>query len=292
VLLGSTAFSFPYAAMAQSPVGAQDPVAAQESITSFRSDISVNLDRDLYAVRDVVGSSWVIDINGKDKIVSTKEAPHNLKITPVRTEVDNALARMAASRVVQEIHRGAYVNIGVGLPDVVYAGNHGLEIAGRGLSFLEPAAAAARDELRAVTERLESALSAVPGAFVEYKVLTTSVHYRNVAAEDVGRVEQAVREAVGPAAGLFRLGSGKMLWEILPRTDWNKGAAVRWILDRLGEDDILSIYFGDDQTDENAFRALPDGLTFKVGCEGGTDAKYRVTGPLAVEEFLEWLAKQ
>jgi trehalose 6-phosphate phosphatase len=185
-----------------------------------------------------------------------------------------------------------HLRAGVGLPDLVYAGNHGLEIEGRGLSFLEPAAAAARDELRAVTERLESALNAVPGAFVEYKVLTTSAHYRNVAAADVGRVEQAVREAVAPAAGLFRLGSGKLLWEILPRTEWDKGSAVRWILDRLGDDDVLSIYFGDDKTDENAFRALPDGLTFKVGCEGATDAKYRVTGPLAVEEFLEWLAKQ
>lgn len=180
----------------------------------------------------------------------------------------------------------------VGLPNLIYAGNHGLEIEGRGLSFLEPAAAAVRDELRAVTQRLESALGTVPGAFVEYKVLTTSVHYRNVAVADVGRVEQAVCSAIAPVAGLFRLGSGKMLWEILPRTDWDKGAAVRWILDRLGEDDILSIYFGDDETDENAFRALPDGLTFKVGCEGATDAKYRVTGPLAVEEFLQWLAKQ
>ena len=180
----------------------------------------------------------------------------------------------------------------VGLPDLVYAGNHGLEIEGRGLSFLDPAAAAAREELRAVTERLESALRTVPGAFVEYKVLTTSVHYRNVAEADVGRVERIVLDAIAPAAGLFRLGSGKMLWEILPKTEWNKGAAVRWILDRLGDDDVLSIYFGDDKTDENAFRALPDGLTFKVGCEGGTDAKYRVAGPLAVEEFLEWLAKQ
>src|ERR1017187_9996581 len=47
------------------------------------ADISVNLDKDLYVVRDVVGSSWVIDINGKDKVVSTKDAPLNLKITPV-----------------------------------------------------------------------------------------------------------------------------------------------------------------------------------------------------------------
>jgi hypothetical protein len=46
------------------------------------ADISINLDRDLYPVRDVVGSSWVIDINHQDKVVSAKEAPMNLKITP------------------------------------------------------------------------------------------------------------------------------------------------------------------------------------------------------------------
>ncbi len=180
----------------------------------------------------------------------------------------------------------------VGLPDLIYAGNHGLEIEGRGLSFIEPAAAAARGELRVVTRRLEAALRPIPGAFVEYKVLTTSAHYRNVAAADRGRVEQAVLEAIAPADGLFRLGSGKMLWEILPKTDWNKGAAVRWILDRVGGDGMVSIHFGDDRTDEDAFRALPDGLTFKVGCAEPTDARCRVSGPAAVEEFLEWLAWQ
>jgi hypothetical protein len=46
------------------------------------ADISLNLDKDLYPVRDVVGSSWVIDINHQDKVVSAKEAPMNLKITP------------------------------------------------------------------------------------------------------------------------------------------------------------------------------------------------------------------
>jgi len=46
------------------------------------ADISINLDRDLYPVRDVTGSSWVIDINHQEKVVSAKEAPLNLKITP------------------------------------------------------------------------------------------------------------------------------------------------------------------------------------------------------------------
>ncbi len=42
-----------------------------------------------------------------------------LKITPVRSEVDNALARLAASVFAANSKKGAYVNIGVGLPEEV-----------------------------------------------------------------------------------------------------------------------------------------------------------------------------
>lgn len=77
-------------AQAQSDTRAQKPVVMEHYVVDITkthtlfmgADISVNLDRDLYAVRDVVGSSWVIDINGKDKVVSSKEAPVSLKITP------------------------------------------------------------------------------------------------------------------------------------------------------------------------------------------------------------------
>jgi hypothetical protein len=46
------------------------------------ADIAINLDKDLYKVRDVFGSNWVIDINGQQKEISSKQAPVNLKITP------------------------------------------------------------------------------------------------------------------------------------------------------------------------------------------------------------------
>jgi hypothetical protein len=46
------------------------------------ADIAINLDKDLYRVRDVFGSNWVIDVNGQQKEISAKEAPVNLKITP------------------------------------------------------------------------------------------------------------------------------------------------------------------------------------------------------------------
>jgi hypothetical protein len=46
------------------------------------ADIAINLDKDLYRVRDVFGSNWVIEINGQEKEISAKQAPLNLKITP------------------------------------------------------------------------------------------------------------------------------------------------------------------------------------------------------------------
>jgi hypothetical protein len=58
-------------------------VDASKTHTLFMgADISIMLDRDLYPVRDVAGTSWVVDINGKDKVVSAKKGPLNLKVTP------------------------------------------------------------------------------------------------------------------------------------------------------------------------------------------------------------------
>jgi len=56
--------------------------AAKTHTLFMGADISVNLDKDLYPVRDVAGTAWVIEINGKDKVVSAKKGPLNLKITP------------------------------------------------------------------------------------------------------------------------------------------------------------------------------------------------------------------
>jgi hypothetical protein len=60
-----------------------DESASTKTHTLFMgADIAINLDRDTYPVRDVFGSNWVIDINGREKEISAKEAPLDLKITP------------------------------------------------------------------------------------------------------------------------------------------------------------------------------------------------------------------
>jgi trehalose 6-phosphate phosphatase len=89
---------------------------------------------------------------------------------------------------------------------------------------------------------------------------------------------------------------GKMVWDLQPRIDWDKGKAVLWLLKALELDspDVLPIYLGDDITDEDAFRALKGkGLGIFVGheaAEGGkrpTAADYVLKDPDEVGTFLE-----
>jgi trehalose-phosphatase len=181
----------------------------------------------------------------------------------------------------------------VGLPELIYAGNHGLEIQGPGLVFLEPTAAARAERLGKLTAPLEALLQDVPGALVEPKGLTTSVHDRNVPSEFQDRVAQVVRDIVARDPDHFILTTGRRVWEIRPRVSWHKGQAVHWVLQHLGNSsEGLVFYIGDDRTDEDVFASLPDGVTVKVGNAPTTHARYKIPDPTAVEKFLNWLLEQ
>ena len=67
---------------------------------------------------------------------------------------------------------------------------------------------------------------------------------------------------------------------------------MSWILEQLsqqGKPDTLTIYVGDDPTDEDAFAALPQGITVKARGAGDTAAHFSLEGPAEVRKFLEWV---
>jgi trehalose-phosphatase len=180
----------------------------------------------------------------------------------------------------------------VRLQGLIYAGNHGLEIFGHNLRFVEPLASSLRGRLEALCGELATELRSVEGALVEYKGLTASVHYRVVAKSDVPEIQAAVYGAVARHPTQFQVNKGRKVFEIVPRTNWHKGTAVRWINSNLGEKPAFSIYLGDDTSDEDAFSVLPDAITIKVGGVPVTSARYQLPDPTAVHEFLLWLAIQ
>jgi trehalose 6-phosphate phosphatase len=177
----------------------------------------------------------------------------------------------------------------VGVPGLVYAGNHGLEISGPGFLFIEPTAIGYRDKLLEFAKDLETRIKGIPGAWVEDKGLTLSVHSRLVAPELSDELRRIVHAALEYTSHPFLLTVGDHVYEIRPRVDWDKGSAVRWIRERMGVPDALSIYIGDDRTDEDAFAALAEGITIKVGEPTETAAGYHLPSPAEVERFLKWL---
>lgn len=172
----------------------------------------------------------------------------------------------------------------VGVEGIYYVGNHGLELQGPGLRHLHPAARKSRPVLSRIRDLLRKELKPLPGAWVEDKGLTLSVHYRQAKPEDRPLVETLFHQIVAPF--LFkrqiRVTAGKRVCEVRPPVHWTKGTMVAWLLARQSVlskgRKILPIYAGDDRTDEDAFKALRGrGITIAVGRSNPlTLAKYRV----------------
>ncbi|MYC31710.1 MAG: trehalose-phosphatase [Chloroflexi bacterium] len=184
----------------------------------------------------------------------------------------------------------------VGVPGLEYGGNHGLEIAGPHLQYRHPHAAAAIAQFAELAALLDASLAAIPGARVENKTLTLTVHYRQTPAEHHARVGAIVNDAAEPAiaAGTARITTAKAAIELRPSIDWNKGRALELIRSRLAPD-AFPIYIGDDATDEDAFGAAQaaGGFGIFVGpSDSATRAGYRLDSPAAVTDALAELASE
>ncbi len=182
----------------------------------------------------------------------------------------------------------------IAIDDLIYAGSHGFDIRGPGgMSREHDAGREHLPALDAAESMLQDELGGVPGAQVERKRYAIAIHYRNVDDADVPAVESAVHRARDAHRGLRRTG-GKKVFELRPDVDWHKGRAVLWLLEamRLGEGASTPIYVGDDETDEDAFRALSGiGIGIRVGAaEEETAANYRLEDVDDVRRFLVWVA--
>jgi trehalose 6-phosphate phosphatase len=243
-------------------------------------------------VKDRIRSAnWVslfLDFDGT--LVPISSDPTEPRLDPDTAEALKSIASqefltvtIISGRAVEDLYSR------IRLEGLIYAGNYGLEIFGRGLRFVEPLAWSRREQLREVCGELETQLRCVAGSLVEYKGLTASVHYRRAEQSEIPAIRAAVRTAVSRQRGLFRVTTGRKVLEIVPHTEWNKGAAAHWINRHLNETPGLSIYLGDDTSDEAAFRAMPDAITIKVGAAPVTCARYQLPDPAAVHEFLLWM---
>ncbi|MFT7606674.1 MAG: trehalose 6-phosphate synthase/phosphatase, partial [Saprospiraceae bacterium] len=162
------------------------------------------------------------------------------------------------------------------------AAEHGVWIKRRGEWKIPEVSSSWKKDVRHI---LESLVNRTPGSFIEEKDYSIAWHYRMI---DKGLGEKRVREfrdvLVYLTANLdLQVLEGNKVVEI-KNAGINKGKATTYWL--LKDDYDFMMAIGDDSTDEDIFKALPENAyTIKVGLDQ-TAARFNVLGVDNVRELL------
>lgn len=142
---------------------------------------------------------------------------------------------------------------------------------------------------KSVIEILNDYAARTPGAHVEEKDFALVWHYRQVSPDLAYVRTQELRAElqkmlIDSDVDVF---DGRKIIEVKPK-NMHKGAIVTELLDEDMWDFIMAI--GDDYTDEDMFRALPErSFTIHVGNKSTTDARYQLAGVKDVVDLLDSL---
>lgn len=188
----------------------------------------------------------------------------------------------------------------VGLPHVLYIGNHGFE-----QWAIERAEPEAVPEVAVFRPALEKAIDAlrpklIPGMRLEDKAWTLSLHYRQTDDPDVvAETYRPIVEQVVDEFGLV-LSEGRKVFELRPPIHINKGTALSTLAAEYELDALM--FVGDDTTDVDAFvearhmREEDRCRAYGVGVLSSStpdpvleNADVLVEGVLGVESLFDWL---
>jgi len=229
-------------------------------------------------------------------------------LTPIVQRPELAHLSPQMKECLQELARNACLTLGiisgrtledlqqrVGVDGIIYVGNHGLEIKGPGVSFVNPAAKQAVPLLHSLCQDISKAIAGIKGARIDNKGLTLSLHYRLVDEAQLDELNHIFNEMVKAplASGQIKSTPSKKAYDIRPAVDWDKGKAIEFIAQKLtGRNKPLMLFMGDDLTDYDGFHMVDKngGISIYVGTPSSKPpAQYFLYSPGEVYQFLGML---
>ncbi len=246
------------------------------------------------------GKKLAVFLDYDGTLTPIRDRPEDAVISDNMRDAVRRLAEQVPVCVVSGRDRKVAQNL-MGLDNLIVAGSHGFDIwSPAGGTIQREEGASFEGLLHEVETRLRVELEDIPGALIEPKKSSVAAHFRLVPKEQQSHVREIVTAILNEHPQELKVTPGKMVFEIQPKLDWDKGKAVLYLLGELGldRDDVVPIYLGDDITDEDAFRALAGhGIGIFVGSANDPEAADRTTTADyglrtigEVEEFLNRLA--
>ncbi|HBB67442.1 MAG: trehalose-phosphatase [Elusimicrobia bacterium GWA2_56_46] len=176
----------------------------------------------------------------------------------------------------------------VGLKNLYYGGNHGIEIKGPGFAWRDTRAAKLRDLIAKTAAEIQERFPPGTGVLVENKMFSASVHYRNLKAAYKRGFFSGMKALAAAQNGSLYWRNGHKVFELLPKGATHKGSALNRLAKKLGNP--LGVAVGDDLTDEDMFNTLAKrGITIRVGRKAGSRAGYFLSGQAEVLRLLRFI---
>ena len=215
--------------------------------------------------------------------------PDDARMTPGARAVLDRLTDDDGVVVALVSGRGAYNLSQVSFPDRRWwlVGSHGVEIIAPGDTPGTALTPEKETQRQLLWQEFQGVANEFEGVWVEQKTWGAALHTRGVAPE----VEAAAHRALTPLIGAWgsvltsRTGHGILEASLAATT---KGDGISHLHRAVTPQ--LTVFIGDDVTDEDGFAVLGDrDVAIRVG-GGDSRAPYRLTDPVEVAAFLEQVA--
>ncbi|URD91568.1 hypothetical protein MUK42_00330 [Musa troglodytarum] len=252
----------------------------------------------LSAFEDIVAASTgkqiVMFLDYDGTLSPIVDDPDRAFISNAMRETVRDVARHFPTAIVSGRRRDKVFSF-VRLRELYYAGSHGMDIKSptkrtkhtkaKTKAVLFQPATEFLPMIDEVFKALMEKTKLIPGSRVENNIFTLSVHFRCVDEKIWSSLAELVRSVLKDYPKL-RLTLGRKVLEIRPSIKWDKGKALEFLLEYLGEleqdlihilssptfnprsvilpsrtgladsGNVFPVYIGDDRTDEDAFKVL------------------------------------
>jgi len=250
--------------------------------------------------------------NQKDIVKRIEKAVHLLlfldydgTLSPIVSRPEDALLPKSSKILLESIAKKNDVTVSVvtgrslkeikrliGIKGIYYAGCHGFEVSQKRRDHTLPEVKKVLPLIKKIKSTFKKELKDIKGAQIEDKGPILALHYRRVKKSQIHDLKEIFDACLSPYLKSKKIttAKGKMVLEVRPSMDWNKGRYCLYLIENLKKkyNQILPIYIGDDETDETAFKVLKrKGITvFVKGEKKTSSAEYYLK---STEEVLKLL---
>lgn len=224
-----------------------------------------------------------LDFDGT--LVEIAPTPDSVQIDPgLPGDIEALRARLGGALAIVTGRPVATIDAFLGARGFDVGGMHGGEIRRDGA--LKGCVPAEHPLLREAVDAFVRTLSGLEGVLIEDKGCSVAIHWRLAGPDAANEAESMVERMASGLRPRYRLQRGKAVAEILQASS-TKSEAIREFLRQPPYAGRRAVFFGDDLTDEEAFKSVnaDGGVSVRVG-EGMTAAPYRLATPADVRAVL------